>query len=50
MTFQIKNFSAIIISGGDGTIHEVINGLMRRQDKKKLPIALIPNGSGNDTC
>jgi diacylglycerol kinase family enzyme len=23
---------------------------MRRVDKKKLPIGLIPNGSGNDTC
>ncbi len=24
--------------------------MMFRQDKKKLPVAFIPNGSGNDTC
>jgi diacylglycerol kinase family enzyme len=36
--------------GGDGTLHEVVNGLMFREDKKKIPIAFIPNGSGNDTC
>jgi diacylglycerol kinase family enzyme len=23
---------------------------MFRQDKKKIPVAFIPNGSGNDTC
>lgn len=36
--------------GGDGTLHEVVNGMMFRSDKKKVPIALVPNGSGNDTC
>jgi len=36
--------------GGDGTLHEVINGMMFRQDKKRVPIALIPNGTGNDFC
>ena len=48
--FDISNYSAVVAVGGDGTIHEVINGIMRREDKKKIPIALIPNGSGNDTC
>ena len=36
--------------GGDGTLHEVTNGMMFRDDKKKVPLAFIPNGSGNDTC
>ena len=36
--------------GGDGTIHEVVNGLMFRPDQKKVPLSFIPNGSGNDTC
>lgn len=43
-------FSAIVTVGGDGTIHEVVNGMMFRDDNQRLPIALIPNGSGNDTC
>ena len=50
MTFDIDQYSALAIVGGDGTIHEAINGLLRRPDKKKLPIGLIPNGSGDDTC
>lgn len=34
----------IIVVGGDGTIHEVINGLT----KHTIPIGFIPAGSGND--
>lgn len=37
----------MIACGGDGTLHEVINGMMHRKDKKKLPIGVIPNGSLN---
>lgn len=37
-------------AGGDGSYHEVINGMLARPDGKKLPIAMIPNGSGNDLC
>lgn len=49
-TFDISNCSALVLVGGDGTIHESINGLMRREDKKLVPIGLIPNGSGDDTA
>jgi len=47
---KIEEYSAIIACGGDGTIHEVINGLLHRDDGKKLPIGFLPNGSGNDMC
>lgn len=36
--------------GGDGTAHEVVNGLLLRDDKKKVPVGFLPNGSGNDLC
>lgn len=36
--------TAIIVIGGDGTIHEVINGL----GTMDTPIGFIPGGSGND--
>jgi diacylglycerol kinase (ATP) len=49
-TLDLDKYSALVSVGGDGTIHEIINGMMHRSDKKKLPIAFIPNGSGNDTC
>ena len=46
----IDDYSAIVAVGGDGTSHEVINGLFYRKDKKKLPLAFLPNGTGNDFC
>jgi len=46
----IDDYSAIVSVGGDGTSHEVINGLFYRPDKKKIPIAFLPNGTGNDFC
>ena len=39
-----------MLVGGDGTMHEGINGLLRRKDGKKIPVSLIPNGSGDDYC
>ena len=47
---DIQSCAALVIVGGDGTIHEVVNGMMARKDKAKAPIGLVPNGSGNDTC
>ena len=50
MTFDIDDFSAILTVGGDGTIHQAVYGLLRRPDKKRVPIGFLPNGSGDDTC
>ena len=36
-----------IVVGGDGTMHELINGMMTRTDGRKLPIGLITGGTGN---
>eukprot|EP00347_Sterkiella_histriomuscorum_P023203 403335557 len=47
---DLSKFDAIMPVGGDGTIHEVINGMLRRKDKAKLPIIMVPNGTGNDFC
>ncbi|MFZ7102964.1 MAG: diacylglycerol/lipid kinase family protein [Peptococcaceae bacterium] len=43
---EAKNLdiNGIIIVGGDGTLHEVINGLAGLS----IPLGLIPTGSGND--
>ncbi|CDW81011.1 diacylglycerol kinase [Stylonychia lemnae] len=46
---DIDKYSAIVAVGGDGTAHEVVNGMMHRLDKKILPVAFLPNGTGNDT-
>lgn len=47
---DIEAYSAIVASGGDGTVHEVVNGMLARDDKKRVPVGFIPNGSGNDIC
>jgi YegS/Rv2252/BmrU family lipid kinase len=42
---HIKNdYSVIIAAGGDGTIHEIVNGMMHGS----AALAAIPIGSGND--
>ena len=40
----------ICLIGGDGTFHEAINGMMSRTDNNKIPLGLIPCGSGNSLC
>jgi len=42
-----KNYDAIIASGDDGTLFEVLNGYMQNPSKKRPAIGLIPNGTGN---
>ena len=50
-SLDLENFDGIVCVGGDGMVHEVIQGIMRRTDWKtvasNLPIAVIPGGSGN---
>ena len=40
----------LLVVGGNGTVHEVINGMMARKDKVKLPIGIVPTGKSNDTA
>ena len=44
---DFDGYDGIIVIGGDGTMHEVVNGMLTRKDKKQLPIGLIPGGTGN---
>jgi len=39
---------ALFCVGGDGTLHEVVNGLMRMDAAQRPPLALIPSGTGSD--
>ena len=38
--------SLVAAAGGDGTIHDVANGLL--SSEKRVPLAVIPSGTGND--
>ena len=46
---DMDKYSAFVAVGGDGTYHEVVNGMLHRSDRRRIPVAFIPNGSGNDT-
>ena len=47
---DLSRYSVLCCCGGDGTYHETVNGMLNREDKLKIPVAFLPNGSGNDLC
>ncbi|MFQ6612481.1 MAG: diacylglycerol/lipid kinase family protein [Fidelibacterota bacterium] len=46
-TVDLDGYIGFCAIGGDGTMHEVINGIMTRPDNCKIPIGLITGGTGN---
>jgi YegS/Rv2252/BmrU family lipid kinase len=43
-----EGFDLVVAVGGDGTAHEVINGLMKVPKSKRPVFGIVPFGSGND--
>lgn len=48
-TMDLSQFDVVVPIGGDGTIHECVNGLMKRTDdaRSRLVVSPIPAGTGN---
>ncbi len=46
-SIDLQPYDCICAIGGDGTMHEVLNGLLARSDGKSVPVGLIPGGTGN---
>ncbi len=44
---DLTEYSGVIAAGGDGTLFEVINGLMNRPADQRIPFGVIPVGTGN---
>ena len=44
---NFSEYDSVCTIGGDGTLNEVVNGMLSRDDNRKLPIGLIPGGTGN---
>jgi diacylglycerol kinase (ATP) len=43
-----KGYGTVVAMGGDGTVHEVVNGLMRVPAEQRPRLGIVPIGSGND--
>lgn len=41
-------YEIVVAVGGDGTVHEIINGLMSVAEAKRPKLGIVPMGSGND--
>ena len=41
-------YDQVIVAGGDGTVHEVVNGLMSIPEERRPTLGIVPTGSGND--
>ena len=44
----MDGYELVIAAGGDGTVHEVINGLMQVPAEMRPRLGIVPMGSGND--
>jgi diacylglycerol kinase (ATP) len=43
-----EGYDVVVATGGDGTVHEVVNGLMAVDEAKRPMLGVLPVGSGND--
>jgi len=41
-------YEKVVALGGDGTVHEVVNGLMQMEESRRPRLGVVPLGSGND--
>lgn len=51
-TYVKKGFRKFLVVGGDGTLNEVINGVMLQKfcPSQDITVGIIPVGTGNDWC
>lgn len=47
-TLRERGRRTLVIAGGDGSLHAVINGLHRRGELDEVTLGLLPLGTGND--
>lgn len=43
-----QDYDVVVAAGGDGTVSEVVNGLISVADEATHPLGIIPIGTGND--
>lgn len=43
-----QDYDLVVVSGGDGTLNEAVNGMLSLPKEKRIPIGYIPSGTMND--
>ncbi len=43
-----QGYERVIAMGGDGTVHEIVNGIMQVPPERRPVLGVVPVGSGND--
>jgi diacylglycerol kinase (ATP) len=46
-SLDFSRYDGLIVVGGDGTLFETVNGYFRNQSQRKIPVGVIPIGTGN---
>ena len=44
---ELPGFDGLVAAGGDGTVFEVLNGLYQHPKSARVPLGLLPLGTGN---
>ena len=44
---DFEKYDGVVVAGGDGMAFELINGYYRNPSKKRIPIGILPIGTGN---
>lgn len=48
MAAEARGYDTLVVIGGDGVIHEAVNGLMTIDEERRPCLGIVPFGSGND--
>ncbi len=46
-TAPLTGYDGVVAAGGDGTLFEVLNGLLKRRPAVDIPLGVLPIGTGN---
>ena len=46
-TLNLSGYNGLCAIGGDGTLFEMVNGMLKRKDNQNFPLGLITGGTGN---
>lgn len=44
---DFNDYDGLIAAGGDGTLFEIVNGYFQNSSEKRIPLGIIPTGTGN---